>query len=402
LALFRAGANDAFEALLERHANMVYSAALRQVFDAPTAADVTSVVFTALARKAGSLPANIVVAAWLHRATRLAALKAIRTRARRQRYEEEAARMHELTREEQPEASWEEIAPLLDEGLARLAPKDHEAIVLRYFGNKTFAEVAQEVGASEEAARKRVNRAIEKLRRFLAHRGLFVSAKTLQGLVQENATGTRPPWIKFEAPPPLLVAATLRAIEWHFFWKQVFAILVGIALLGIAITFFIAPATSPLEAFRALTEAAAEGDADRWARLVHTASAEEELLRPLLTSNMVAQAEVRREVIRQFGQSAYENSSFPRFLDDTPADEINRAVVTINGGVAQIQLPRGSNLRFVRVDNAWKFDFFRTAKAPPAQLRFHFERGLQRLSGFNAGGFTNVDLAADAFARAGR
>lgn len=400
LERFRAGANDqAFEAILQRHGDMVYSAALRQVFDPHTAADVTSAVFTALARKAASLPTSIVLAAWLHRATRLAALKAVRARARRQHYEQEAARMQEWTREQDREASWEEIAPLLDEGLSRLATKDHEAIILRFFENQTYADIARRVGATEEGARKRVNRAIEKLRRFFAHRAVFVTAEQLQRVVGQNSVQSRPPWLTAAAPPPLLAEATLRAIEWHFFWKQIVATLLAIAFAG-ALAFALTPTSSPLAAFRALTQAAADGDADRWSRLLHTANPEEEALRPLLVSNIIAQAELRRALIRQFGQGAYETSAFPRFLDDTPEREIDRAAVTISNRVAQIQLPRGSRLRFVREDRSWKFDFFRTTPAAPAQLRGHFERGLQRLRLFEPAEFTNINSAADAFARA--
>src|SRR4051812_44072454 len=98
LAEYADGSERAFAALVGRHTDLVYSAALRQVRDPHTAADVTSAVFMVLARKAGGLSAGVVIAAWLHATTRYAALKAIRSRVRREHYEQEAARMQEIVR----------------------------------------------------------------------------------------------------------------------------------------------------------------------------------------------------------------------------------------------------------------------------------------------------------------
>src|SRR5882724_7777561 len=110
LAEYVDGSDTAFAALVRRHIDLVYSAALRQVRDPHTAADVTSAVFMVLARKAGELTAGVVIAAWLHSTTRHAALKAIRARVRREHYEQEAARMQEIFQNEESSAVWEEIA----------------------------------------------------------------------------------------------------------------------------------------------------------------------------------------------------------------------------------------------------------------------------------------------------
>ena len=100
LRAFVSGSESAFSTLVRRHIDVVYSSALRQVRDAHTAADVTSAVFIVLARKAAGLSERIVVAAWLHRTTRYAAMKAVRAQNRRQHYEQEAARMENLGVEE--------------------------------------------------------------------------------------------------------------------------------------------------------------------------------------------------------------------------------------------------------------------------------------------------------------
>src|SRR5262249_39676548 len=143
LARFSRGAEGAFEELVRRHADLVYSTAARLVRDSQTASEVTNAVFMVLARKARPMGPSAIVPAWLHRTTRYVSLRTIRARIRRQRYELEAACMQETMN--QPEAvdgRWAEVAPLLDEAIAELGARDHEALVLRFFEQKSFREIA--------------------------------------------------------------------------------------------------------------------------------------------------------------------------------------------------------------------------------------------------------------------
>src|SRR5215470_17651348 len=126
IAEFLNGSEAAFSALVQRHIDAVYSSALRQVGDPHTAADVTNAAFAILARKAARIHSHTVVLAWLHRTTRFVALKALRAQTRRQHYEQEAARMPETS--QNADATWDEIAPMLDDGLTQLPAKDHEAV----------------------------------------------------------------------------------------------------------------------------------------------------------------------------------------------------------------------------------------------------------------------------------
>jgi RNA polymerase sigma factor (sigma-70 family) len=186
------GSEDAFRTVLERHVNLVHSVALRQVRNPHLAQEVTQAVFVVLARKAASLHDGTMLAGWLFRTTRFVATRALRNERRRQRREQEAAQMEIIDRLPAPEASWDEIAPLLDEAVAGLHEKERQAILLRFFERREFKEVGQALGHSEDAAKKRVARALEKLRIFFIRRGAVLSTGALVGVLMDNAVQAAP------------------------------------------------------------------------------------------------------------------------------------------------------------------------------------------------------------------
>jgi RNA polymerase sigma factor (sigma-70 family) len=184
---------EAFTELVRRHVNFVYSVALRRLGgDAHRAEDVAQTVFTDLARKARSLSPKVRLAGWLYRSAHFAAAKAARTEYRRQQRETKAQTMQEIMSDSSPDSEWGRLRPVLDEAMQKLSEDDREAIVLRIFEGLTFEAVGEQLAISDTAARKRVDRALEKLQFQLRKQGITSTGAALYLVLSNQAVVAAP------------------------------------------------------------------------------------------------------------------------------------------------------------------------------------------------------------------
>ena len=185
------GDEAAFRQLVEQYIDLVYTAAIRRVGgDAALAQDVTQAVFTDLARKASSLRDVGMLGGWLHRHTGYLASSMVRSEQRRQVREHEAAQMNATP--DSSEALWQQMAPMLDETIECLEPSDRQAVLLRFFERRDFRAIGATLGISDDAAQKRVTRALEKLRTLLVERGVTLTVVVLSSLLLGKAVSAAP------------------------------------------------------------------------------------------------------------------------------------------------------------------------------------------------------------------
>jgi uncharacterized protein (TIGR03435 family) len=182
--------DEAFAALVSRHVNKVYSVALRHTRNPHSAEEITQAVFVILAKKSAHISRKVILSGWLYQTARLTALTHIRGEIRRAHREQEA---HVQTVLNEPESDpWPQIAPFLDAAMAGLNERDRHAVVLRFFDGKSMKEVGVALGTGEDAAKMRVNRAVEKLRHYFARRGIAVSAGLMTAAITGNSVQAAP------------------------------------------------------------------------------------------------------------------------------------------------------------------------------------------------------------------
>src|SRR2546422_140973 len=232
-----------FSELVARHVGLVYSAALRQVRDPHLAEEVTQTVFLRLAQKAWTFRDGVILSGWLFRATRFVASETMRTENRRRHREQQAM---ETLYESQGDAPWAQIAPLLDEAMAGLSRTDRNAVLLRFFEKKNLKEVGHALGTNEDAAQKRIARALEKLRSFFERRGKVISASVLAGTLSTSAVQAAPTSLAASVTTAVVLSGaaagstlTMGALKFMVWTNLKSAVAVGVCTVTAATTLLV-------------------------------------------------------------------------------------------------------------------------------------------------------------------
>jgi len=216
LAEFRTTrAESAFSELVRRHTNLVYSISRRRVADTALAQEVTQLVFIRLAKTPPKLGSDAQLLAWLHRTAVHVSIDLWRSETRRRAREQHAVAMQT---DPSHDVAWNEMTPILDEALDKLEESDRQAILLRFFEQKTMADLGQAFGVTEDAAKMRVSRALGRLRTQLGGLGVSCSAALLGTLLFERSVDAAPSALgpalsAINLAPPVGLTATLSSLS---------------------------------------------------------------------------------------------------------------------------------------------------------------------------------------------
>jgi len=267
----------AFAELVKRHLDWVHSVAVRRVGDPHLAEDVAQSVFVLLASKARDFRPDVILGGWLFRTTCHVAAHALRAEQRRKNRETTACTMSkDINSDNNDDLLWQRLAPHLDLAVSALSESDRSAILMRFYEKEPMRKVGERLGVSEEAAKKRVNRAVEKMRDFLGKKGVKLGSVALAGVMVEKTVQATPAAMAVSvtkvavaataasasAMLPPLAQETLKAWKWA-------KVRLAAALAGGAVVLILAIASSPLFRHATAQPVIAYASLDRVATVGH-------------------------------------------------------------------------------------------------------------------------------------
>lgn len=194
------GSEEAFGKIVSRYINAVFSTCLREVNDRQIAEDAVVTVFLLLARKANTFKPDIVLSGWLFNTARFVSRNAIRDERRRRNREQKVVDYLNI---KNTDTDWDTVNPLLNDAFTALNENDRNAVLLRFYEDLSLAEVGVQLGISENTARMRLSRAIDKMRKFYHQNGVSISSLTLSALIASKVV---------EAAPPHLFSTTVTTV----------------------------------------------------------------------------------------------------------------------------------------------------------------------------------------------
>jgi RNA polymerase sigma factor (sigma-70 family) len=317
----RNGSEPAFRELVSRYTNLVYSTALRLVGgDVHLAEDVAQMVFIDLANSGRSLSTEVMLGGWLHQHTYHVTTKTMRGERRRKSRERQAVEMNTL--QDGSGVDWRQVAPILDEAITQLGSEDRTAILLRFFEQRDFGSVGEELGSNEDAARMRVNRALEKLHTLLTHRGVTLSTTALGTVLATEAVTAAPAGLAASVAGAALASAvagggiTATLVKLMTMTKLKLCIISGIVVAGMAI---------PLAIQRQSQARLREENQALREQVERLRGAEEQLAKAKVDQDELEK--LRRsqsELLRLRGEvTALRNASKATALQPSPADRVN-------------------------------------------------------------------------------
>lgn len=358
----RSADEGAFAELMSRHRGWVYASALRQVGDCSDAEDITQAVFAVLAAKVASLRKETILAGWLFRAARYAAIDLIR--AKNRRLERERLAMKDNVTEAES-AEWEDVQPVIDDCVGQLRPADHKAILLRFYQQRRWHEVGATLGLKENAARVRVERALGKLRNLLLKCGVRGSAAGLGSFLLVNAG----PTASAAEATGRNVAGLTRAIARAFaIQKAAVALVCAVLVSSILVTvesFRRIPLAQDLpqqalignEAFRALVEmdrAFWDGDPKALMERIYFPAGKDLQFGTAVRAYLQAAAEFRAAGMARFRNPRF---GYYEILDALMAAHERPTHFGREGARATGYFARKHGIFLVRVNGKWRWDF---------------------------------------------